>query len=98
MRDEHRGGLLNVVATSVEEGIERKLRTPFQIISLSTPSYGHVTEGRFFCDIAKYVTKEPSLCYIQANAHWGLLFEGLQVAIEACLTHQLPRSPYKILR
>ena len=44
------------------------------------------------------VTKEPSLCYIQADAHWGLLFECLQVAIEACLTHQLPRSPYKILR
>jgi hypothetical protein len=37
MGDEHRGGLLHVVATGVEKRIEGELRTALQIKALGTP-------------------------------------------------------------
>jgi hypothetical protein len=37
MGDEHRGGLLDVVATGMEEGIEGELGTTGEVEALGTP-------------------------------------------------------------
>jgi hypothetical protein len=57
----------------------------------------NVTGGRFFCNIAGDVTKEPSPCYIQVDAHWRFLFASSKIAIEALFAHQLPCLADEIL-
>jgi hypothetical protein len=78
MTHKHRGGFLYIIATGVEEGIEGKLRSSFQIKSFLAPGNGVLRSA-------------PSVVSgVETDAGGSLLVEGFHIAVKACLAHHLP--------
>jgi hypothetical protein len=86
MGDEHRGGLLHIVAPRMEERVESKLWATLQIIAFWTPRH-------FLFSL----TAPRERIGIEAYAHGGILVECLYETVEAFFANHQFRLPYEIL-
>ena len=83
----HGGSLLDVVATSMEQGVHGEVRTLGQIVGVATPG-----NGLCLCHVPLAVSH---LLRIQTDADRHLLLERLQIALKQLFAHRLARVPYK---
>jgi len=89
--DEHRGGLLNVIAAGMEERVEGELRTAWEVIAFRAPrDILHRGDSPCVIRCATHTRDSPPVPGIDTDAHRSLLFESSEVAVKALLAHQLP--------
>ena len=72
----HRCGFLYVVATGMEQGVEREVGTLLQIVAVATPGYGLAVLDR------------QLLPGVQPDADRRVFFKRSQVSFEALVAHQ----------
>lgn len=88
LMDKHRRGLLNIVQTRVEDGIEGEIGAFCEVIARVTPGYtalevlGHIV----------------ALQWVEAYADWRLLGHGRGQLTENPLAHHGSGLPYEIFR
>lgn len=91
MGDEHRGGLLDVVAAGMEERVEGELGTAGEVVALGTPGYLLSRNGGGGRNVFLFPRKKAFSFHfspINPNTHRGLFIEGSQEAVKAVFAHQ----------
>ena len=83
MADEHRGGLLYVVAARMEKRVEGELRAIVEIITLAAPRYSLAVGKRDFGRV-------------HTNRSWRLFVEGSYKAIISLIAHDTACFCYEI--
>ena len=88
--EKHRGGFLHIVTACMKQRVEGEIGALAQIIGIATPGH-RLGVNSHLPSAVRYFQG------VQTNADGGILFERLQIAFEAFLSHQIAGSADKFV-